>query len=44
MIFQHGADSSAFGMAVKHMRKAIKKDTTLNKWLLTAAIDRDLLS
>jgi len=44
MIFQHGADSNAFGMAVKHMRKAIEKDTTLSKWLLAAAIDRDLLS
>lgn len=44
MIFQHGADSSAFGMAVSHMRKAIEIDTTINKWLLAAAIDRDLLS
>ena len=44
MIFQHGADSSAFGMAVSHMRKAIEIDTTINKWLLAAAIDRNLLS
>lgn len=44
MIFQHGADSIAYGMAVKHMRKAIELDSTINKWLLAAAIDRDLLS
>jgi len=44
MIFQHGADSIAYGMAVKYMRKAIELDTTINKWLLAAAIDRDLLS
>jgi tetratricopeptide (TPR) repeat protein len=44
MIFQHGADSIAFAMAVRHMRKAIELDTTINKWLLAAAIDRDLLS
>lgn len=44
MIFQHGADSIAYGMAVKHMRKAIELDTTINRWLLAAAIDRDLLS
>ena len=44
MIFQHGSDSIAYGMAVKHMRKAIELDTTINRWLLAAAIDRDLLS
>lgn len=44
MIFQHGADSIAFGMAVGQMRKAIELDTTIDKWLLAAAIDRDLLS
>jgi tetratricopeptide (TPR) repeat protein len=44
MIFQHGADSIAFAMAVRHMRKAIELDTNINKWLLAAAIDRDLLS
>jgi tetratricopeptide (TPR) repeat protein len=43
MIFQHGRDSVASGMAVKQMRKAIELDTTLNKWLLAAAIDRDLM-
>lgn len=44
MIFQHGKDSVAYGMAVKHMRKAIKLDSTINKWLLAAAIDRELMS
>jgi tetratricopeptide (TPR) repeat protein len=44
MIFQHGRDSIAFGMAVKLMRKSIELDSTANKWLLAAAIDRDLLS
>ena len=44
MIFQHGNDSVAYGMAVSLMRKAIKMDSTANKWLLAAAIDRHLLS
>ena len=44
MIFQHGRDSIAYGMAVKLMRKSIELDSTANKWLLAAAIDRDLLS
>lgn len=44
MIFQHGEDSIAYSMAVKHMRKAIELDTTINKWLLAAAIDRELMS
>lgn len=44
MIFQHGRDSVAYGMAVKLMRKAIKLDSTKNKWLLAAAIDRELMS
>lgn len=43
MIFQHGSDTIASGMAVKMMRKAIKLDPTINKWLLAAAIDRDLM-
>ncbi|EKT4550865.1 tetratricopeptide repeat protein [Flavobacterium psychrophilum] len=43
MIFQHGNDTIASSMAVKQMRKAIELDTTINKWLLAAAIDRDLL-
>jgi len=44
MIFQHGRDSVAYGMAVKQMRKAIELDSTINRWLLAAAIDRDLMS
>lgn len=44
MIFQHGEDSIAYGMAVKLMRKSIELDSTANKWLLAAAIDRYLLS
>jgi len=44
MIFQHGGDSTAYGMAVKLMRKSIELDSTVNKWLLAAAIDRYLLS
>lgn len=43
MIFQHGNDTIASSMAVKHMKKAIELDTTINKWLLAAAIDRDLM-
>ncbi|OFX39072.1 MAG: hypothetical protein A2X08_03750 [Bacteroidetes bacterium GWA2_32_17] len=43
MIFQHGNDTIASGMAVKLMRKAIELDSTTNKWLLAAAIDRDLM-
>ncbi len=44
MIFQHGGDSTAFGMAVKLMRKSVELDSTASKWLLAAAIDRYLLS
>lgn len=43
MIFQHGTDTVASSMAVKQMRKAIELDSTINKWLLAAAIDRDLM-
>lgn len=43
MIFQHGSDTIASTMAVKHMRKAIELDPSMNKWLLAAAIDRDLM-
>ncbi|MFK7781476.1 tetratricopeptide repeat protein [Psychroserpens sp.] len=44
MIFQHGGDSVAYGMAVKLMRKSIELDSSASKWLLAAAIDRYLLS
>jgi tetratricopeptide (TPR) repeat protein len=43
MIFQHGADTTASRMAVKHIRKAVELDPSMNKWLLAAAIDRDLM-
>ncbi len=43
MIFQHGGDSIASGMAVKLMKKAIEIDSSQSKWLLAAAIDRDLM-
>lgn len=43
MIFQHGNDTIASSMAVKQMKKAIELDTTVNRWLLAAAIDRDLM-
>lgn len=43
MIFQHGNDSIDSGLAVKMMKKAVALDTTINKWLLAAAIDRDLM-
>lgn len=43
MIFQHGMDTVASRLAVAHMRKAIALDATISKWLLAAAIDRDLM-
>lgn len=43
MIFQHGLDTIASGMAVKLMQKSLELDSTANKWLLAAAIDRDLM-
>src|SRR5690242_2709438 len=43
MIFQHGRDTVASHMAVVQMQKAIELDTTINRWLLAAAIDRDLM-
>lgn len=43
MIFQHGIDTTASAMAVKMMKKAIDLDSTVNRWLLAAAIDRDLM-
>ena len=44
MVFQHGKDSTDYGLAVSLMKKAIKKDSTINKWLFAAATDRYLLS
>ncbi len=43
MVFQHGLDTFASGMAVSLMRKAVELDTSRSKWLLAAAIDRDLM-
>ena len=43
MIFQHGRDTIASTMAVKLMRRAVEMDSTRSKWLLAAAIDRDLM-
>ena len=44
MIFQHGKDSTDYRMAIKLMKKAIELDTTIDRWLLAAAIDRELKS
>ncbi len=41
-VFQHGYDTIASKLAVTCMKKAIELDSTINKWLLAAAIDRDL--
>lgn len=43
MIFQHGNDTVSSTMAVKMMRKAVELDSMTDKWLLAAAIDRDLM-
>ena len=43
MIFLHANDTIASGMAIKQMKKAIELDSTINKRLLAAAIDRDLM-
>ncbi len=42
MIFQHGMDTIASSLTIKLMRKAIALDPNRDKWLLAAAIDRDL--
>jgi hypothetical protein len=44
LIFQHGADSVAYKMAVKMMEKAFEIDLNINRWLLAAATDRYLVS
>jgi len=44
LIFHHGEDSIAYGMAVKLMRKSMELDSTRNKWFLARIIDRYLLS
>lgn len=42
MICQHGRDTIASGHAVRFIRKALELDSTVNRWLLAAAVDRDL--
>lgn len=44
MVFQHGMDSVDYGKAVQLMKKAVALDSTVNKWLLAAAVDRELMS
>lgn len=44
LIFHHGEDSVAYGMALKLMRKSIELDSTRNKWFLAVITDRYLLS
>ena len=44
MIFQHGSGKADYEKAVSLMRKAVELDSTANKWLLAAAIDRYRLS
>lgn len=43
MIFQHGTDTLASAKAIKLMKQALDLDSTVNKWLLAAAIDRHLM-
>ena len=43
LIFQHGADSVAYKMAVKMMEKAVEIDLNIDRWLLAAATDRYLV-
>ena len=43
IIFQHGRDTIASKMAVESFKKAIEKDSTLNRWWYAAAVDRDLM-
>lgn len=43
MIFQHGSDTVASSTAIHLMKTAIQLDSTVNKWLLAAAIDRHLM-
>lgn len=43
IIFQHGNDTIASGMAVKTFKKAIEMNPDLNRWWYAAAVDRDLM-
>ncbi len=44
LIFHHGEDSVAYGMALKLMKKSLELDSTGNKWYLAVITDRYLLS
>jgi len=44
MIFQHGKDSTDYGLAVRLISKSIELDSTQHKWLFAATTDRYLLS
>ncbi|WP_126971269.1 tetratricopeptide repeat protein [Gynurincola endophyticus] len=43
IIFQHGNDTLASGMAVQSFEKALQLDSSLNRWWYAAAVDRDLM-
>lgn len=43
MIFQHGSDTLASAKAIQFMKQALDLDSTVNRWLLAAAIDRHLM-
>ncbi|MBC8645170.1 tetratricopeptide repeat protein [Flavobacterium lindanitolerans] len=43
VVFQHGNDTIASGMAVKTFKKALELDPSLNRWWYAAAVDRDLM-
>lgn len=43
IIFQHGNDTVASGIAVENFKKAIEMDSSLNRWWYAAAVDRDLM-
>lgn len=43
MVFQHGMGVKESEMAVKMMEKAIELDSSMDKWLLAAAVDRHLM-
>ncbi|ATL49937.1 tetratricopeptide repeat protein [Chitinophaga caeni] len=43
IIFQHGNDTIASGIAVKSFKTALEMDSSLNRWWYAAAVDRDLM-
>ena len=43
MVFQYGQDTTSLRMAVKMMEETIELNPEMNKWLLAAAIGRDLM-